>query len=181
MAGPAFDPNGAVRFDLRSGAASDSRGNRLVLLPSAALAGLDADALGRMGDVLGRVCGARVAARLGGDAGVRGLSVEVAIAHIAGELAISGLGMMHVERWGKAMVAVVENPSISDDAFVGAALGGALSAASGRTVAAAPLGREAGRARFFLGSGATAKRVTALVGEGRAFSDIIASIQGGTA
>ena len=35
---------------VRSGAASDSRGNRLVLLPSAALAGLDADALGRMGD-----------------------------------------------------------------------------------------------------------------------------------
>lgn len=179
MAGPAFDPNGAVRFDLRSGAASDSRGNRLVLLPSAALAGLDADALGRMGDVLGRACGARVAARLGGDAGVRGMSLEVAVSHLAGELAISGIGMMHVERWGRAMVAVVENPSVSDDAFVGAALGGALSAASGRTVAAASLGREAGRARFFLGSAATVSRVNALVAEGRAFADVIASIQGG--
>ena len=39
MATP-FDPNGAVRFDLRTGAASDARGARLVLVPSEALASL---------------------------------------------------------------------------------------------------------------------------------------------
>jgi hypothetical protein len=34
MASSSFDPTGAVRFDLKSGSASDARGERLVLVPS---------------------------------------------------------------------------------------------------------------------------------------------------
>ena len=153
---PSFDPTGAVRFDLRS---------RLGL----GLARGTARARSERGAREPRLRGARrnrprrSAARVA-HASPRGSAVttacarpslEVAVAHLSGELAIAGIGAVHVERWGRAMVAIVSNPSIADDAFVGAVLAGALSAASGREVAAAALGREGDEARYFLGSAAT--------------------------
>ena len=181
MASRPFDPSGAVRFDLRSGSASDSRGARLVLVPSAALDSLGVDALEHIGDQIGRACGARIAERLGGDTGVRGAEVEVVIAHLAGELAIAGVGAVHIERWGRALVAIVSNPSIADDGFVGKVLAGAFSAASGRDVVAAPLGRERGEARYFLGTAATSDRVRDLVAGGMGYAEVLATIQGGSA
>lgn len=177
MAGPAFDPNGAVRFDLKNGAASDSKGGRLVLLPSAVLASLDAATLVHIGDALGRACGARMAGRLGGDNGVRQNNLEVVVTHLAGELAIAGVGAVHLERWGRAMIAVVQNPGVADDGFTGAVLAGALSAASGRDLAAAPLGKEGVRSRYFLGAAATAERARALVAQGKGFAEVVATIQ----
>ncbi|MBX3189278.1 MAG: hypothetical protein KF819_19800 [Labilithrix sp.] len=181
MPGPHFDPNGAVRFDLRAGAASDSRGSRLVLIPSGALESLTSDALARIGRELGRASGARVAQRLGGADGVRAASVEVFVANVAGELAVAGVGAVHIERWGRAMIAVVTNPSVSDDAFAGAVLAGALSEASGRDVAAASLGREGNVARYFVGSPATAARAQALAEQGGKYADVVASLQQGGA
>lgn len=179
MASSSFDPTGAVRFDLRSGSASDSRGERLVLVPSAALDLLSSEALVKIGEHIGNACGARVAARLGGEGGVRASDVETVISHLAGELAIAGIGAVHVERWGRALLVVVSNPSITDEAFVGAVLGAAMSAASGRAVAAAALGRDGNQGRYFLGSAATSQRVRALVGEGKGYAEIVASLQGG--
>jgi hypothetical protein len=179
MASSSFDPTGAVRFDLRTGSASDSRGERLVLVPSAALDLLSSEALGKIGEHIGRACGARVAARLGGDGGVRGSEVETVISHLAGELAIAGVGAVHVERWGRALLVVVSNPSITDDAFVSAVLAAAMSAASGREVSAAALGRERDEARYFLGSAVTSERVRRLVSQGQGYAEIVASLQGG--
>lgn len=179
MAGPHFDPNGAVRFDLRAGAASDGAGKRLVLVPSAALESLGPDALARMGRELGRACGARVSQRLGGTGAVRSASVEVFVSNIAGELAIAGVGAVHIERWGRALLAVVTNASVSDEAFAGAVLAGALSEASGRDVAAASLGRESDSStRYFLGSPATAARAQALAAQGTSYAQIVAMLQG---
>lgn len=178
MASP-FDPNGAVRFDLKRGSASDSRGARLVLVPSTALESLDAGALAQIGAQVGRACGARLAASLGGGDGVRATELSLVITHLAGELAIAGIGAVHVERWGRAMVAVVANPSIAHDAFVIAVLSGALSAASGRDVFAAALGRERGQARYFIGSSATSDRVRDLVGQGKGYAEVVATLQGG--
>lgn len=177
---PSFDPTGAVRFDLRSGSASDSRGARLVLVPSAALESLGGPALAQLGGHIGQACGARLAARLGGDGGVRATELEVVITHLAGELAIAGIGAVHIERWGRAMVAVVSNPGVADDGFIGAVLAGALSAASGREVAAAGLGSEGGKSRYFLGSASTSERVRILVGQGNGYAEVVAAIQGGT-
>ena len=180
---PSFDPNGAVRFDLRSGAASDSRGARLVLVPTAALATLGSDALTAIGQGIGRGAGDRVAARLGGDAGVRAASIENVLSHLAGELAIAGVFALSIERWGKALVAIVQNTSISEDVFIGAVLGGALTAATGREVGAAALGRSIATAsgteqRYFLGQPNTADRVRVLVGRGMSHSEVLASLQG---
>jgi hypothetical protein len=180
MASLPFDASGAVRFDLKSGAASDSRGARLVLVPSAALLTLGPDALTRLGQALGRGCGERAASRLGGSGGVQSTDIETVLSHLAGELAISGVFAMHIERWGKALVAIIANPSIPDEMFVGAVLGGALSAASGREVAAASLGRTSGETRYFLGSQGTADRVRVLVGKGMSYAEVLATLQGGT-
>jgi hypothetical protein len=176
---PSFDPTGAVRFDLRSGSASDSGGARLVLVPSAALESLDASALAQIGDHVGRACGKRLAARLGGDGGVRAAELELVVTHLAGELALAGIGAVHIERWGRAMVAVVANPSVTDDGFVSAVLSGALSVASGRDVTAAALGREGGKARYFVGSAATSERVRGLVAQGKGYAAVVAILQGG--
>jgi hypothetical protein len=177
---PSFDPTGALRFDLKSGSASDSRGARLVLVPSDALESLGSDALAAIGLQIGRACGARLAARLGGDGGVRAAALEVAVSHLSGELALAGIGAVHIERWGRAMVAIVANPSVSDDAFIGGVLSGALSAASGREVSAAALGHEGQEARYFLGSAATAERVHELVASGKGYADVVAILQGGS-
>jgi len=177
---PTFDPTGAVRFDLKAGSASDSQGARLVLVPSDVLETLGSESLAALGLHIGRACGARVAARLGGDDGVRASSLEVAVAHLSGELAVAGIGAVHVERWGRAMVAIVSNPSIADDAFVGAVLSGALSVAAGREVTAAALGREQGEARYFLGSAATSERVDELVASGKGYAEVVAILQGGS-
>ena len=175
----AFDPHGAVRFDLKNGAASDARGSRLVLVPSAAITSLDPDALERLGDAVGRACGTRVAARLGGEVAVRATSLEIVISHLAGELTVAGVGVVHVERWGRAMLAVVTNPSVADDTFLGAVVAGALAAAAGREVAAAPLGHHGPSARYFIGAPSTVERVGALAAEGRSYAEIVAILQGG--
>jgi hypothetical protein len=161
MAGPQFDPNGAVRFDLRSGTASDKQGARLVLLPSSAIDALGRtypEAVAQLGAEVGRACGARVAARLGGDAGV---------------------GAVHLERWGRAMVLVVQN-AVSGDVFVGAAIAGALGAAVGRDLGAAAISRDNAGVRFFVGSRATAERARTLATQGRSYGDVLAALQGGT-
>src|SRR4051812_19181471 len=98
MAGPALDPQGARKFDLKSGAASDAKGQRLVLVPSSSVESLDEAAQEKLGSDLGRACGARAAARLGGDNGVRGSALEQVVTHLAGELAVAGIGAVHVER-----------------------------------------------------------------------------------
>ncbi|MDB4940768.1 MAG: hypothetical protein JWP97_302 [Labilithrix sp.] len=178
MATNAFDASGAVRFDLKTGAASDARGARLVLVPSVALEKLGSDALTMLGQAIGGTAGERVASRLGGETGVRSAAVETVLSHLAGELAVSGVFAMHIERWGKALVAVVANASIASEMFVGAVLGAALSAATGREVAAASLGGTGGEVRYFLGSQGTADHVRVLIGRGMSQTDVLATIQG---
>lgn len=181
MAGPGFDPNGAVRFDLKGGAASDAGGGRVLLLPAAALESLDIEALFSIGAELGRACGARVASKLGGDAAVRSANLELVVTHIAGELAIAGFGSVHMERWGKAMVAVVGNPAIDNEAFCASVIANAIGAASGRDMAAALLGREGSTARYFIGGQGAAARVETLVAEGKKHAEILTMLHGGSA
>lgn len=182
MAGPAFDPSGAVRFDMKSGAASDARGTRLVLVPAAALEALERStpgALAYLGSEVGKGCGDRVAARLGGDGAVRAATLEVVVTHLAGELAIAGLGAVHVERWGRALVIVVANPGVASDGFMGAALAAALLSATGREVAIAPLGREGTTARYFVGAQATVVKARSLVSQGKSWGDVLSALQKG--
>lgn len=180
MAEPAFDPEAAVRFDLSRGATADAGGARLVLVPASALGALDAASLAAIGEGLGRACGERVASRLGGDGGVLASTVETVVSHLAGELAVAGVGAMHVERWGRALVVVLEGAAIDREAFISALLGAAMSSATGREVSAARLSSDGDTARYFLGSAATAERVRARVAVGASGAAILAELQGGS-
>lgn len=182
MAGPVFDPNAAVRFDLAKGAASDARGGRLLLVSASAVEAVllaHPDAAIALGEEVGRACGTRVASRLGGDAAVRAAQLEVVVTQLAGELSVAGLGVLHLERWGRAMVLVVTNAPSSKESFFGAVLEGALATATGRDVATASLGREGNEIRFFVGSRRTADRVKVLASQGKSYAETLASIQGG--
>jgi hypothetical protein len=182
MPGPAFDPNGAVRFDMKNGSASDPNGTRFVLVPVAALDALDRStpgALAHLGAEVGRGCGARVAARLGGDGAVRSATLELVVTHLAGELAIAGLGALHLERWGRAMVLVVGSPGVTSDGFIAAALSGAIAASTGREVAIAPLGRDGDTARYFVGAQPAVVKARSLVSQGKSWGDVLAILQRG--
>lgn len=180
MPGPAFDPTGAVRFDLKRGAASDVRGERLVLLPASALAELERatpGALTLLGTELGKGCGRRVAASLGGESGVRSATLESVVTHLAGELALAGVGAVELERWGRAMVVSVAGSAVSSDAFVSAVLVGALGEATGRELAVAPLGHDEAVARYFVGAQQTVARARGLLSQGKAWPDVLGLLQ----
>ncbi len=179
MAGPSFDPNQAIKFDLKSGSAADARGHRVVLVPSVALDALEPDVLEKIGEEIGRACGARFAARLGGEAAVRSAPLEAVVSHLAGELAVAGVGSVQLERWGRAMVIVVTNAGVKNDRFLSGVLSGALGAASGRSLAAAALNAQGDPLRFFIGAEATAARVRDLVKDGKGHGDVLAGLQGG--
>jgi hypothetical protein len=182
MPGPAFDPTGAVRFDMKRGSTSDPQGTRLVLVPASALEALERStpgALAHLGSEVGRGCGARVAARLGGSGSVRSAELEVVMTHLAGELAIAGLGAVHLERWGRAMVLVVASPGVASDGFMGAALSGAIAGATGREVAIACIGKDGDTTRYFVGTQPTVVKARSLVSQGKSWGDVLAILQKG--
>lgn len=150
-----------------------------MLVPSEAFADLGEGALAKMGAAIGHAAGQRIVSRLGAAEGVCGAPLEIALSHLAGELAIAGIGTMQVERWGRAMVVVISNASIEDPVFLGSLLGGALSSASGREVAASSLGGQGGDKRFFVGAPGTSQRVRQFVEKGLTPADVLAALQGG--
>jgi hypothetical protein len=182
MASPTFDPKHAVVFDLARGATHDASKGRLLLVPAAAVndlvRGNEASAK-RLGQSIGKTCGARVATRLGGGDSVRRASIEAVVTELAGELSIAGVGLVSLERWGKALVVAVENTSVDDDALLAGIVDGAMSAAVGKTVSGVVLSRQGGAARILIASEATCKRVRELLVGGTAWGEILGRLSAG--
>src|SRR5215471_17478517 len=97
-----FDPARAVDFDLARGTVQGSTGERVVLVPASALDEmirlLPAPDAARVARAIGVACGARVAERLGGTDAVRACDIELVTGHLAGELAMAGVGAIRLER-----------------------------------------------------------------------------------
>jgi hypothetical protein len=171
---------GEVHLDLPSG--EDHAGSLVV--PGDALATLvqaagDA-AAAEFGRAIGRRLGARVSAKL--QAQVREASIEAVANALAGELALTGLGSLLVERWGKALVLVLEGGSLGQgaaaDALRAGALEGVLARATGRELGVAPLARDGSTLRVLIASPATAARARDLLGQGVRWGDAIARLHG---
>jgi hypothetical protein len=175
-----FDPTRAVEFDLPRGAVEGS-GERLLVVPATLLAELAHQVGGAAAVVaaraIGAACGTRAAARLGGAEGVRAASVEDALSHLAGELAVCGVGALRLERWGRALVVVVEHCAIADDACLEALVEGAIGAAVERDVRAATLAREAGEARVLVASEGAIERAKTGLASGGSWGDVLVRIQ----
>jgi hypothetical protein len=167
MSLPRFDPSKAVTFDLTHGLVHLEGAGPRVLIPADALLALAgaADAVAR---ALGAALGQRAAARLG-EAGAAAAPVEAVIEHLGGELALAGLGSLGLERWGRALVLVVDHSPLGagGDAFLEGVLAAAVAATVQRDgVRALRVGRDGTRARFLLGGPAGTDKVRTWLAEG---------------
>lgn len=148
-----FDPTHAVRFDLPNGSvrAGGESGERVLLVPTNALDDLVLSAPPEAVEALGRALGAAIGRRAALHVSVNDAPIDVFVTQLAGEAAIAGVGALSIERWGRALVVVVE-----DSPLVGTLLAplvaSAVEAASGRRVSCALLSRDEHAARVLLAS-----------------------------
>jgi hypothetical protein len=189
MPEPRFDPSKAVTFDLGSGLVHVEGAPSRLLVPAEALGAICAaagpeatTAFGRsIGVPMGRRLASRFAARNAeGGTGVRGASIESVVDHLGGELAILGLGALGLERWGHALVLVVDHSPLeaSGDSLFEAVLAGSLEAATGRPVRVLTLGRDGARARFLVTGDAAMAKARAWLAQGMSWGEVIARLHG---
>jgi hypothetical protein len=196
-----FDPVGQVTFDLPFGHVHLDGAPERVVVPADALTALcqaaGADHVARFGRTIGEAIGRRIRTRLGaGQASeaehkqraVRGAPFELMVEHLAGELALLGLGALSAERWGRVLVLVVDRSPLAAaadgaahrddtvaDALLAAVLAAALEAAAGANAELVRLVRETGRARFAVLSPAAAGRARAELAAGRDWTRLLAT------
>lgn len=174
-----FDPSKAVTFDLAHGLVHLEGAPSRLLVPAEALGALTRaagpEATAAFGRALGEAMGRRVAARLAAADGVEAASTATVVEHLGGELALAGLGSLGLERWGRAVVLVIDQSPLgaAGDALLEATLAAAIELAAGRDVRALLLGRESVRARFLIGSEAALARARAWLGEGVSWGDAL--------
>jgi hypothetical protein len=182
MRAPQFDPTRAVRFDLASGSVRTRRDDdRVILVPTAALDDLvlsaPQGAIEALGRALGAAIGRRAAASMGDP---QNASIDSFVSHLAGEAAIAGVGVLSVERWGRAVVV-----SIEDSPLVGTLLaplvGSALEVASGRRVWCTLLSRDDRSARVLVGSEQAVARVREWIASGVGWGEAVVRLHGGEA
>jgi hypothetical protein len=180
MVASSFDPTHAVRFDLPTGSVR-TRGeeDRQVFVSASALDELvrasPPEAVEAFGRALGSAIGRRAANRMG-DA--QAASVEAFLAQLAGEAAVAGIGALRIERWGRALVVVVEGSPLVGGLLL-PIVSSALEAASGRRNACALLSRDDTTARIFVGSEGAVARVRGWIAGGWRWSEALAKLQAG--
>ena len=130
MTATSFDSARAVRFDLPRGAVqAGSDDERVILIPSSALDDLalsvPPEAVDALGRSLGTSIGKRAVARV---PDARSASVEEFVTQLAGEAAVAGIGVLTVERWGRALVVVIEASPLAS-AWLAPVIASALSVA----------------------------------------------------
>jgi hypothetical protein len=181
MAATSFDPTHAVRFDLPQGrvlAGNAGEGERVLLVPSAAIDDIalsaPPEAVAALGHALGAAIGRRAAARMGDP---QNASMETFVTQLAGEAAIAGVGALSVERWGRAMVVVVEGSPLNGT-LLAPLVGAAIEAASGRGVSCTLLSRDEHVARLLVGGERGVARVREWMAAGVPWGEALAKLQG---
>jgi hypothetical protein len=135
------------------------------------------EAVEAFGRGLGSAIGRRAASRMGNP---QEASLEDFVTQLAGEAAISGVGAIGIERWGRALVIVVESSPLAGT-LLGPVVAAALEAATGRRVWATLLTRDETTARLFVGSERSAVRVREWVASGTPWAEALAKLHGGEA
>ena len=125
---------------------------------------------------IGTAWGRRVAARFGGAAEVRAASIDVVVSHFGGELALAGAGAARLERWGRALVVVVEGSPVRSDASIAALVEGALATATGRAVACTSIAREGSAVRILVASASAVERARSWLANGASWGDVLAKL-----
>jgi hypothetical protein len=103
---------------------------------------------------------------------------EAVLNHLAGELAARGFGVLSLERWGKALVAKIDNAPVDDDVFLSGMLSAAFTALSDGGAAkleAATLAKHT----FLIAKPETAKKAKDMAKLERNYGVVVAKLQGG--
>jgi hypothetical protein len=188
--GSSFNPSEAVTFDLQFGHIHLDGAPTRVMVAADALVSLcqaaGEEETAALGHSIGSAAGRRVAVRLGSATSdrheaVRETSFEEVINHLAGELAIVGLGSLSAERWGKALVLIVDQSPLGDggDALLGEVLQAALLALTDQAVRVLKVQRVGVRARFLALSGAVVDSVNERLRKGENWFALVASLHHG--
>jgi hypothetical protein len=182
MVAPSFDPTHTIRFDLPQGRVrAGGDGDPVLLIPCAALDDLvlsaPTEAVEVLGRALGSAIGRRAAARL---ADPKSASIEAFVTQLAGEGALAGIGVLSIERWGRALVVVVEKSPLVGT-LLAPLVASAVEAAFGRKVWSALLARDENAARILVASERAVERVREALASGTAWGDALAMLHGGKA
>src|SRR5512142_292650 len=143
MSEPRFDPAHALKLDFDQGQVTLRGQGPCLVVPKGALLDLLSnagdEATLNFGQQLGTEVGRRMVENLG--SGIDTASIETFVEHLGGELALLGLGALAVERWGEALVLVVEGGPAGETgvALASAVIAGALQRALSRDVAVVEL------------------------------------------
>jgi hypothetical protein len=182
MVAPSFDPTHAVRFDLTHGSvlAGGDGGERVLLVPIGALDDLVLSAPQEAVEALGRALGSAIGRRAAARMDPKTVPMDAFVTQLAGEAAIAGVGLLSIERWGRALVAVVDDSPLAGT-LLAPLLAGAVEAASGRRVSCALLSRDERTARVLLGSEAGIMRAREWIASGLPWAEALAKLHGGGA
>lgn len=179
MAAPPFDATHAIQFDLGRGNVHSGEEQECVLLvPAGALARLAAaaptEASDALGSAFGDAIGRRARARLKDAAND---SVEAVVTQLAGEAALVGIGSVSLERWGRAVVVLIEGSPLTSDLLV-PLVRSALEAMFGRKVWCALLSNESQVARVLVTSERGTERVRDWIASGISWGSALTRLQG---
>lgn len=185
MTEPSFDPARALKIDLSRGQLTLQGSSGRVLIPTEGLIELlgatSADSIAAFGAGMGADIGRRISDRLGAE--IQQASVELYLEHLGGELALTGLGSLSVERWGKALVLCVEGLKLEAclERVIASLLEAALQRSLSRDAAAILLSREGGCLRFLVAGRHARAKVEQWLAEGVPYGDVLTKLHQATA
>src|SRR5690242_8994563 len=180
MSNPPFDASKAVTFDLSRGQIQKDGTDARMLVSASALVALcgaaGVEASSSFARATGQSIGAAIAARFeraGHDVG--GAAIDAVVEHLSGELAVAGFGRLSVERWGRALVLVVDHAPATEagDELLRALLGAAVGGAAKLDLECVRLAREGERARFFIAGRRGAEKVRQWLGSGLSWGEAL--------
>jgi hypothetical protein len=182
MAAPSFDATHAIQFDLgRGNVRSRAEQESILLVPASALAELIKTAPVEAAQALGQALGAAIGRRARtGLHDVAEASIEAVVAQLAGEAALAGIGAVSIERWGRAVVVLVEGSPLASSVLAPLVVS-ALQTLFGRGVWCALLSGEEQPARILIASERGAERVRDWIVSGVPWGAALTRLQGGAA
>jgi hypothetical protein len=185
------DLTSSVRFDLPRGAVhttgtglAGQGEQRAVLIPvtalAEALASAPRDTREHIARAVGGSIGRRAASRFGGIEGVRDADVESVVQSLGAEIALAGFGVLSLERWGKALVILLEAPPAFDAQFFAplleAAVGAATAWSTRASLSCLHLSNESG-ARFLIARGSSSEQVRMWMNSGVPWAEALRRLQ----
>lgn len=184
MAQAPFDLSGALTFDLSSGRVNLEHAPAMILAPAKDLAALceaaGADATRAFGASIGASMGQRIAKRVAevqADEPLAALAADAFVGQLRAEFAIAGLGVIGIERWGRALLFVVDH-AVVPARLVTAVLDAVLETTTQRKTSCAMLMHAGSRARYLVAGKAAAEHVGSWLADGASWGEVLVKLHG---